>query len=319
MARKPRIHTPGAIYHVIHRGNARQEIFSDDTDRYRLYSILQQAGERFGHRILAFCLMTNHVHLAVQVGEIPLSRIMQNISLRYTQWFNWRHKRSGHVFQGRYKAVMVDADAYLLELVAYIHLNPVRARIAARPEQHQWSSYRAYLGEETLPWLEPGTILSQFSPDTGRARELFAGFVGERTAEGRRKEFHGEKNVDSRIIGDDGFVDTVLAQAAALPARKPVVSEVVAAVKKLYAIGDDRLRAQGQERVASEARGLAAWATLELSGGKLTELARLVGRDPATLTCAVRRLEKRRVDDPRLAERMERLRQSLIEVQVFKS
>ena len=162
MARKPRIHEPGAIYHVILRGNARQDIFADDKDRYRFYEILQKSHERFRFRIHAFCLMTNHFHLAVQVSEIPLSRIMQNVSLRYTQWFNWRHKKTGHVFQGRYKAVMVDADAYLLELVAYIHLNPVRVRMVDQPEKHPWSSHRAYLGKEILSWLETGTILPQF-------------------------------------------------------------------------------------------------------------------------------------------------------------
>lgn len=319
MARKPRIHSPGAIYHVILRGNARQDVFSDDKDRYRFYEILQKSRERFRHRILAFCLMTNHVHLAVQVGEIPLSRIMQNVSLRYTQWFNWRHKKSGHVFQGRYKAVMVDADAYLAELASYIHLNPVRARISERPENHRWSSHRAYLGLENISWLETGSILSQFSMNVGKARAKFADFVGERVAEGRRKEFHGERNADSRIFGCDSFIDVVLAKAESIPEHKPDVNAVVAAVKKLYDIGDDRLRTQGQERLASEARSLAAWATLELSSGKLTELARHVGRDPSTLTCAVRRLEKRREKDIHLVDKMEQLRRDLMNVPVFKS
>lgn len=318
MARKPRIHTPGAIYHVILRGNARQDIFSDDKDRYRFYDILQKSCERFRNRIYAFCLMTNHVHLAVQISEIPLSRIMQNVSLRYTQWFNWRHKKSGHVFQGRYKAIMVDADAYLLELAAYIHLNPVRARITDLPENYRWSSYRTYLGKESLSWLDTDSILSQFSKKAREARLKFAGFVGERAADGRRKEFHGEKNTDSRIFGDDSFIDAVLAKSESLPEHKPDVNAVVEAVKKLCGIGDERLRTQRQERAASEARSLAAWATLELSGGKLTELARHVGRDPSTLTCAVRRLEKRLERDSKLADKMEWLRLNL-KVQIFKS
>lgn len=313
MARKPRIHAPGAIYHVTLRGNARQDIFSDDKDRYRFYEILQKTCERFLHRIHVFCLMTNHVHLAIQVGEMPLSRIMQNVSLRYTQWFNWRHNKSGHVFQGRYKAVMVDADAYLLELAAYIHLNPVRAHISERPEDHRWSSYRAYRGEENLSWLETGLVLSRFSPNVKKARAKFTEFVGERVEEGRREEFHGEKNTDSRIMGDDRFVDDVLAEAESLPEQKPDVYAVVAAVKRLYNIPDDLLKAQGRERLIAEARGLAAWATLELSSGKLTELARYVARDPSTLTCAVRSIEKRRGKDPQLIEKMERLRRDLLE------
>lgn len=319
MARKPRIHDPGAIYHVILRGNAGQDIFSDDKDRHRLYEILQASYARFGHRIHAFCLMTNHIHLAVQVSEISLSRIMQNVSLRYTQWFNWRHKKQGHVFQGRYKAIMVDADAYLLELVAYIHLNPVRAQMVDRPEKYPWNSYRAYLGKESLPWLETGAVLSQFSKTVREARLKFSGFVSERMHDGRREEFHGEKTCDSRIFGDDSFIDAVLAKAESLPEQKPDVNTIVESVKKLYGIGDEHLKTQGQERVASEARSIAAWATLELSGGKLTELVRLFGRIPSTLTCAVRRLEKRQTRDSLLADRMEQLRRDLLQVQVFKS
>ena len=107
MARKQRVHYPAALYHVIIRGNARQEIFFDDVDRSRFYLLIQEGLERYEHRIHAFCLMTNHIHLAIQVGDMPLSRIMQNISFRYTQWINWWYKRSGHLFQGRFKAVLV--------------------------------------------------------------------------------------------------------------------------------------------------------------------------------------------------------------------
>ena len=137
--------------------------------------------------------------------------------------------------------------------------------------------------------------------------------------DGRREEFHGEKNCDSRIFGDDNFIDAVLAKAESLPERKPDVNAVVEAVKKIYEIDNERLRALGQERVASEARSVAAWATLELSGGKLTELAKHVGRVPSTLTCAVRRLEKRQAQDSQLADKMELLRLALQQVQVFKS
>jgi putative transposase len=313
MARKPRIHAPAAIYHVILRGNARQDIFSDDKDRYRFYEILQKSGERYRHRIHAFCLMNNHVHLEIQVAEIPLSRIMQNISQRYTQWYNWRHNKSGHVFQGRFKAVMVDGDSYFLELAAYIHLNPVRAHVTDRPENYRWSSYRAYLGKENLPWLETGYILSQLSDKEGKARSAFTRLVSERIAGGHRAEFHGNKRIDSRIMGDESFAAHALAAADKLPECKPDVNAVVAAVKKMYGISDESLGSQGRLRMVSEARGLAAWATLELSSGKLTELAPLVGRAPSTLTCAVQRIEQRRKKDSLIGEKMERLRQFLSE------
>ena len=135
MARKPRIHFPSAVYHVILRGNAGDPIFFSDLDRYRLYLIFQYAVERFNCRIHAFCLMRNHAHIVVQTGDIPLSRIMQNISLRFTKWINYSQSRTGHLFQGRYKALLIDADSYLLELVRYIHLNPVRAGIVAATDE----------------------------------------------------------------------------------------------------------------------------------------------------------------------------------------
>ena len=128
MVRKTRIHYFGAVYHVILRGNGGQDIFYSQEDRYRLYLLLQEGIERFGHRIHAFCLMTNHLHIVVQVGDIALSKIFQNVSFRYTRYINKKQNRIGHLFQGRYKALLIDADTYLLELVRYIHNNPLRGR-----------------------------------------------------------------------------------------------------------------------------------------------------------------------------------------------
>ena len=139
------LHYPGALYHAILRGNSGQTIFFDDNDRTRFYLLIQEGVERFGHRIHAFCLMTNHVHLAIQIADNSLSRILQNLSFRYTRWVNWRQGKTGHLFQGRYKAVLIDADTYLQELTRYIHLNPVRAGMVRETYKYPWSSYRAYL------------------------------------------------------------------------------------------------------------------------------------------------------------------------------
>jgi len=126
------------------RGNGGQNVFYSPADRIQLYLLLQEGIERFVHRIHAFCLMINHIHLVIQVGEVPLSKIIQNISFRYTRYINGRMKRIGHLFQGRYKAILIDADSYLLELVRYIHNNPLRVGLAQAPEQYQWSSHQAY-------------------------------------------------------------------------------------------------------------------------------------------------------------------------------
>ncbi len=319
MPRKPRIHVDGAVYHVILRGNARQEIISDDRDRYRFYDILHKSYERFRHRIVAFCLMNNHIHLAVQVGEVPLSRIIQNVSQRYTQWFNWRHQKCGHLFQGRYKAIMVDADSYLLELVAYLHLNPVRARVVQRPEQYLWSSHRAYLGKETHPWLDCTVVLSQFSEKAGKAAKMFAGYVAGRTGEERRGEFHGEKSLDNRLFGDDRFVENVLGRAVAVPEKRPDVATVVGTVERLFGMSREQLAEYGQMRTASEVRAVAAWATRELSSGTLADLAMVLRRNPSSLSCAAIRLEARLHSNPSLAEKVNVLKQELQKVQFCKA
>jgi len=118
------------------RGNGGQDIFFSPEDRYRLFLLIQGGLERFRHRVHAFCLMNNHIHLAVQVSDISLSRIVQNLSFRYTRWVNSQQKRMGHLFQGRHKAVLVGRDNYLLELVRYIHLNPVRTGLVMRAEDY---------------------------------------------------------------------------------------------------------------------------------------------------------------------------------------
>lgn len=318
MARKPRIHYPGALYHVILRGNARQDVFFDDKDRYRFYLFMQEGIERYGHRVLAFCLMTNHIHLALQVGEVSLSRIMQNLAFRYTRWVNWRLKRSGHLFQGRYKAVLVDADSYLLELGAYIHLNPVRASMVATPETYPWSSHRAYLGNELIPWLNTDYILSQFSETLSNARRQFVEFVAERSKDGHQDEFYGIGGMDNRVMGEDLFVENVLEKTESIPVRKPGIDEVLQVVKKIYDLQEEEIAAPGQKRLQSEARSMAAWAVQELTDEPLTKLADRLGRDPSSLSAAIRRLELRRKSELECEEKVARLRQDL-QVTVFQA
>ena len=153
MARKPRLHFSGAVYHVMLRGNAGQSIFLEDEDREHFYALIADGVERFGHRIHGFCLMGNHVHFALQVADVPLSKIMQNISFRYTRWMNKKYGRVGHLFQGRFKAILVEQDTYLLELIRYIHLNPVRAKMVSNIDQYPWSGHASYLGRQVLSWV----------------------------------------------------------------------------------------------------------------------------------------------------------------------
>lgn len=318
MPRKPRLHYPGALYHVIIRGNARQDIFFEDQDRFRFYLLLQEGVERFGHRIISFCLMTNHVHLAIQVGDTSLSRIMQNLSFRYTRWINWRRNRSGHLFQGRYKALLVDGESYLLELAAYLHLNPLRAGMIEDPVDYRWSSHRAYLGKETVPWLNTDFVLGQFSGNRITARQKFREYVAGKTKEGHREEFHGKTSSDSRFIGEDSFVDSTLRQKEPLFHEKPDVEAILDCVVRLYGLTRDELSAQGQKRVPSEARMLAAWAVREMSDSTLAELAQKVGREASAMSAAAARFDARRRRENDLAVKGKQLKKKL-EVSFFQA
>jgi len=310
MPRQPRIHFPGAVYHVILRGNAGDPIFFEDRDRYRLYLFLQQATETFRCRIHGFCLMTNHIHLILQVSDLPLSLFMQNISQRFTKWINFSQGRTGHLFQGRYKALLLDADAYLLELVRYVHLNPVRAGMVTFPDQHPWSGHRAYLGMEAIPWLTTDWILSLLSDEKGKARQAYKEFVLHELEGGRKEEYHGG-SVAKGILGEDRFADEALRQVKHQRPPEYSVADVLGRVCQSYQTTIAQLQAPGKQRPFSEARALAAFVIQESPHLSLTELGRQLNRSITPLSRAARLLATKAVTDISLQKRMMDVQQSL--------
>lgn len=177
MPRPLRIQAPG-IYHVTCRGNRRQPIFTDDDDRGRYLALLGAVSRKLGWRCLAYCLMSNHVHLVLDVPDQTLSRGMQLLSGRYAQAYNRRHGWIGHLFQGRFHSVVVEEEGYSLELTRYVVLNPKRAGAVARAVDWRWSSHRALLGKERAPaFLDAGWTLRQFGHNLRRARAAYAAFV----------------------------------------------------------------------------------------------------------------------------------------------
>jgi REP element-mobilizing transposase RayT len=295
------------LYHVILRGNSSQTIFFDDKDRNHFYFLVQEGIERFSHRIHAFCLMNNHVHLAIQVAGVSLSRILQNLSFRYTRWINWRLGRSGHLFQGRYKAVLVDGDIYLRELVRYIHLNPVRAGVVKEPKDYPWSGHRAYLGFETIPWLTTDWVLSQFSERLSNARRTYEKFILDGKGIGHQDQYYRGIGADSRILGDDNFIDRVLSQKEAMPRPKISLDKVLTEVCRYYRIRQEELASPGKDRRLSEARAMTAWLVSEFEICPLVELGESAGRDITTLSSGGKRLRIRSKNDLELAKRMKEL------------
>lgn len=304
MARKPRLHVPGGLYHVILRGNARQDIFLAPQDRHAFYDLLAEGVARFGYRVHAFCLMTNHLHLALQAGDQALSVGMQNLAFRYTRHLNARLKRAGHLFEGRFKAYLVDQDRYGLALVRYIHMNPVRARMVKQPAAYAYSSHRAYLGLKVLPWLTTDWVLGQFGSRADSARIHYARFVDDGKAEGHSKTFYGGQ-ADTRIVGEEDFVKVILKSEPAHH-RAPPVNELISYACHSYGLTRKALLAAGRTRQPAEARALIAWLALKTQATPLTALAQTFGRDISTLSHALSRIEQRSRKSAAFAKTLDR-------------
>ena len=284
MARKPRIHIPGGVYHVMLRGNGGQAIFPDASDGARFLALLAEGTSRFGLRCHGYCLMPNHVHLVLQAGAAPLSRAMQNLAFRYTRHINARERRVGHLFQGRYKAILVDADAYLLELVRYVHLNPVRARLCDAPGAWRWSGHRAYLGRAAAPWLTTEWVLGLLAPEAGDARAAYRAFVADGMGEGRRAEFHAGNGGGGRLLGGDAFIERALAEAGERPETPPSLDAIVAAAAGEYGVAAADLAGPSRARQLSAARGLACLLARDTGAAPLSALATRFGRDATSLS-----------------------------------
>ena len=219
MARPLRIEFPGALYHVTSRGDRREDIFVDDADRARLLAVVAQGMARFDAQVLAYCLMGNHYHFVLHTRQGNLSALMRHLNGVYTQAFNRRHGKVGHLFQGRFKAVLVDREAYLLEVCRYVELNPVRAGMVAQPGDWPWSSYRAHAGRADVPgWLGSAVLWGYLlgrdaltDADQALAQRRYAELVAAGAgvalwAEGLNRQIY---------LGDDAFVGRML--EAALP------------------------------------------------------------------------------------------------------
>lgn len=306
MARKPRLHLPGGLYHVIWRGNEQRDVFFDDEDRDRFYGLLSEGVARFGYRVHGFCLMSNHVHLAVQAGNDALSGPLQNLSFRYTQAINRKYGRVGHLFHGRYKAVLVDHDAYLLELVRYIHLNPVRARLVKDPADYPWSGHRVYLGKLALSWLTTESVLGQLADSLSVARRRYARFVADGMSQGHRPDLYAGSE-DSRVVGDERFVERLQRRAITVEKRtRLTLDDVVAHVCTGYDLDERALARAGRERIPAQARALIGWLVTRTKVANLAQVANRFRREPSGLSRQVNRLEREAREDATKARALQR-------------
>ena len=204
MARPLRLEFAGALYHVTSRGNRQEDIFEDDADRLEFISIFQTVCDRYNWICHAYCLMGNHYHLLIETPDANLSKGMRQLNGVYTQAFNRKHNRVGHLFQGRYKSILVEKDSYLLELCRYIVLNPVRAQMVRSAVNWRWSSYRAMTGQIKKPiFLEVDWVLSAFGKRKSKAIAGYKKFV----SEGKNQSSPWSTLKNQIYLGGDKFVE----------------------------------------------------------------------------------------------------------------
>jgi putative transposase len=317
MARPLRVEFAGAVYHAMARGNERKAIFRDDRDRRRFLETLAEMVERFGVRLHAYCLMTNHYHLVLETPRANLTQALGWLQLTYTVRFNRRHRRSGHLFQGRFKAQLVAAAEYAQSLVEYVHLNPVRSGTRNQPlaperavelEQYRWSSQRVYAGlERQAPeWLCQEWLRYWGSPPAAAHAEYRRSI---------QRWFAGQKpNPWEQLVG--GLVlggETLLAQAQARLARKGTGEEARWVQRRI----EPGLRQRLEQKLAAEPdERLKIWARVRLGGERSVAVAR-TGQyaSGSGVGNVVRRLEQRSRRDRPLRQKMAALKAHLCSVQ----
>ena len=279
MSRPLRIEYPGAWYHVMNRGRRGEDIFSDRKDYESFLVILQDASEMFGFRVSAYCLMSNHYHLLVQTPVGNLSRVMRQINGVYTQRYNRRHKFDGQLFRGRYKSILVEEDSYLLELLRYIHRNPLRANMTQSVGEYPWSSHHGYVSNaKKWDWLNTRFLLGMFAGKPGKAKKAYSEFVKDADSE-EVLDFFSKKNLAS-VYGSADFVEFIKEKFyeqkkhAEVPESQhlaPTISEIKKAVSKTYKVKEELLTFSRRGQV-NEARNVAIYLARRYSGQHLSEI-----------------------------------------------
>jgi len=288
MPRSLRLHVPAAFYHVTLRGNHRQNIFFKPADRQLFEDITAEVLERFTARLHAYCLMSNHVHLLMQVGDTPLGRLMLRIASRYARNVQARLRTTGHLFERRYHAVLIDADEYLLELLRYIHLNPVRAHMVAHPSDYPWSSHHAYLGRTTANWVTTDFALAMFHAERDRAIAAYVRFVENDLDQPRRSPLEDCNPSDPRILGSDDFASRLLG-AEWQPRSRKTLDDLANDACQRFSVSRQELLSRRRQREPTKARSWIAHEAIRLHIASLCAVARYLQRSESSLRESVKR------------------------------
>lgn len=323
MPRSARIDAPGALHHIICRGIERRKIFLDDSDRNEFIDRLSTIVNETSTPVYAWALIPNHFHLLLRTGKVPISIVMRRLLTGYALFFNGRHRRSGRLFQNRYKSILCQEQTYLLELVRYIHLNPLRAGIIQdlkALDKYSYSGHSHLMGKKPNQWQDANKVLGLFGTRKGAAKTKYRKFIEAGALDGRRPEFTGGGLIrssggwgvlktmrkmkqhlkgDERILGDSDFVESVLRQAQEdfehhyrLIASGYTLDTIIDRVADIFELTPKLIISSSKEPTRVRARSVAAyWAVnhLQMQG---TEVGRSLSLTQSAVSRAVRRGEQ---------------------------
>ena len=321
MPRKARLDTTGALHHIMVRGINRGNIFLDDVDRTGFLGRLGSCVTETRCTVYAWALMDNHVHVLVRSGERGISTLMRRLLTWYAVYHNRRHRRTGHFFENRFKSILCDEDQYLLALVRYIHLNPVRAGIITQPkdlETYRWCGHHVILGKERYPWMDINYVLLQFAATEKRARGAYKRFVQDGFSMGSNPHLSGgglirslggwsevvaargrETKADQRILGTGDFVNSVLKEAEERHLRQlraqnsgKKVAHIVREECLKHGISTKELGAGSRRARVSQTRAIIAARCVRELGASAAEIARQVGVNTSSVSRAITRMER---------------------------
>lgn len=287
MSRPKRIHSPGLLYHVTNRGRDGRTIFHDEEDFEYFIKLIAEARADMGFRLYAYALMPDHFHLLIEVSDRPLSRIMKPIAQRYAQYFNVRYGNSGPLFHGPYRTIICEKEKYLLELVRYVHLNPVRSKIATRAEDYKWTSHILYLsGREGSP-VDSGEVLAKLGGG-------YQAFIEAGISHGHREDLYEVRM--KQVLGGDEFLGS-LPTSPADSFRRPPLADIEAAFARRFGVAEGSISSPTKERKASLARGLMSIAAFEL-GYSHAEIGAYLKRTPSGMTRIIQKTKPKMAKDP---------------------
>lgn len=309
MARRPRLFAPGILYHVIVRGNYRQKTFLNGRDYEAYLERLARYRKRFGVTVYAYCLMSNHVHLLLETGSDPLSKFMQGLQQSYTQYFNRKHHKVGHLFQGRYKAIVCEKDEYLLTLVRYIHLNPIRAKLVQRLDDYRYSGHPEYCGVRASEALETSRVLNMLG-----GRRSYQRFIQEGLRDGHREEYYDVK--DQRFLGEERFIEKLKARVdeePETPRSKKTAMIAFRHAARALEVDPEVLSGVDRSWKVSRYRALVGYVLIRRLGYKLKDVAKCLGRDIATVSSLISRYSERIAHDEEWRKQSTRIAEDCLE------